>query len=178
MYAWMTIRYGRLISSTSREHYKEPINRDLQQRVLFDSSETQEDTPMDIFKILVTIGELVAGGSILAFIQFLINRHDKKHDRFAEIMETMQDIRKEVQEIKKDASKSEAIRSRTSILRFQDELYNDIKHSREYFDQVLDDIETYEKFCHENPDFQNGRTKAAAQYIREERDRLFKEHKL
>lgn len=133
---------------------------------------------MDILKILVTVGELVAGGGILAFIQFLINRHDKKHDRFAEIMETMQDIRREVQEIKQDASRSEAVRSRTSILRFQDELYNNIKHSKEYFDQVLDDIDTYEKYCLAHPDFQNGRTKAAAKYVREERDRLFKEHKL
>lgn len=133
---------------------------------------------MDILQILVAVGELVAGGGILAFIQFLINRHDKKNDRFAEIVETMQEIKKEVQEIKKDASRGDAVRSRTSILRFQDELYNGIKHSKEYFDQVLDDIETYEKYCHENPDFQNGRTKAAAQYIRDERDRLFKEHKL
>lgn len=133
---------------------------------------------MDILKILVAVGELVAGGGILAFIQFLINRHDKKHDRFAEIVETMQEIKKEVQEIKQDASRGDAVRSRTSILRFQDELYNDIKHSKEYFDQVLDDIDTYEKYCHDHPDFQNGRTKAASKYIREERDRLFKEHKL
>lgn len=133
---------------------------------------------MDIFKVLVTIGELVAGGSILAFIQFLINRHDKKHDRFAEIIEGMQDIRKEVQEIKQEASKSDAVRSRTSILRFQDELYNDVRHSREYFEQVLDDIETYDKYCDDHPDFKNGRTKAASKYIRDEHDRLFKEHKL
>ena len=133
---------------------------------------------MDIISILITVGELVAGGGILAFVQFLINRHDRKHDRFAEIIDTMQDIRNEVREIKKEASRSDAVRSRTSILRFQDELYNNVTHSREYYDQVLDDIETYEKYCRENPDFQNGRTKAASQYIREERDRLFKEHKL
>lgn len=133
---------------------------------------------MDWLKAAYMIGSALIGGGLLAFVQFLISRHDKKNDRFEEILEMMADIKKEVQEIKKDASRDGAIRSRTSILRFQDELYNDIKHSREYFDQVLDDIETYEKFCRETPDFQNGRTKAAAQYIREERDRLFKEHKL
>lgn len=129
-------------------------------------------------KLILGIAELLVGGGLFAFIQFIITRHDKKHDRFAEVMEALEDIRKEVQEIKQGASESEAVRSRTSILRFQDELYNEIKHSKEYFDQVLDDIDTYEKYCHDHPDFQNGRTKAAAAYIRSERDRLFKEHKL
>ena len=133
---------------------------------------------MDWLKAAYMVGSALIGGGLLAFVQFLISRHDKKHDRFTEMMEMMADIKKEVSEIKQDASKSEAVRSRTSILRFQDELYNDIKHSKEYFDQVLDDIETYEKYCHDHPEFQNGRTKAAAKYIREERDRLFKEHKL
>lgn len=133
---------------------------------------------MDWLKAAYMVGSALIGGGLLAFVQFLISRHDKKNDRFEEILEMMADIKKEVQEIKKDASRDGAIRSRTSILRFQDELYNDIKHSKEYFDQVLDDIETYEQYCHDHPDFQNGRTKAAAKYIREERDRLFKEHKL
>lgn len=133
---------------------------------------------MDWLKAAYMVGSALIGGGLLAFVQFLISRHDKKHDRFEEVLEMMADIKKEVQEIKMDASRDGAIRSRTSILRFQDELYNDIKHSKEYFDQVLDDIETYEQYCRDHPDFQNGRTKAAAKYIREERDRLFKEHKL
>lgn len=133
---------------------------------------------MSTLSILGSIGSVLVGGGILAFIQFLISRHDKKNDKFKEIIDAVNDIKKEVQEIKLDASKSEAVRSRTSILRFQDELYNDIKHSKEYFDQVLDDIDTYEKYCDQHPDFQNGRTKAAAKFIQEERDRLFKEHKL
>lgn len=133
---------------------------------------------MSTLSILGSIGSVLVGGGILAFIQFLISRHDKKNDKFKEIIDAVNDIKKEVQEIKLDASKSEAVMSRTSILRFQDELYNDIKHSKEYFDQVLDDIDTYEKYCDQHHDFQNGRTKAAAQFIQEERDRLFKEHKL
>ena len=133
---------------------------------------------MSVLGILASVVSVLIGGGILAFVQFLISRHDTKHDKFKEIMEMMTDIKNEVSEIKLDASRSEAVRSRTSILRFQDELYNDIKHSKEYFDQVLDDIDTYEKYCNDHPEFQNGRTKAAAKFIQEERDRLFKEHKL
>lgn len=133
---------------------------------------------MDWLKAAYMVGSALIGGGLLAFVQFLISRHDKKSDRFNEVLEVMAEIKKEVSEIKQDASKSEAIRSRTSILRFQDELYNDIKHSKEYFDQVLDDIETYDKYCDGHPDFKNGRTKAASKYIKEERERLFKEHKL
>jgi len=133
---------------------------------------------MSVLGILASVISVLIGGGILAFVQFLISRHDTKHDKFKEIMDAMNDIKKEVGEIKLDAARSEAVRSRTSILRFQDELYNDIKHSKEYFEQVLDDIQTYEQYCKKDEDFANGRTKAAAKHIQTEYDRLFNEHKL
>ena len=68
--------------------------------------------------------------------------------------------------------------ARTRILRFTDELYNNVMHTREYFEQILDDTEYYNKYCDDHPDFRNGRTKNACEYINSEYIRLFKEHKL
>lgn len=135
--------------------------------------------------IATSVLSIVIGGGLFAFVQFLINRHDAKHDRLKEVIDSINDIKKDVTDIKTEigkvrdeADRREAIHARTHILRFRDELSNDIEHSSEYFDQVLDDAKFYDKFCSEHKDFLNGRTEAAIEYIREEEKRLRKEHKL
>lgn len=126
---------------------------------------------MDIISILV-------GGGILAFMQFLITRYDQKHDRLKGILDRLGDLDKKVGQIEASLDERDAVLARTHILRFRDELYNNIDHSQEYFEQTLDDIQTYDLFCSDHPKFANGRTKAASDYIRSEYDRLFKAHKL
>lgn len=128
--------------------------------------------------IITSVISVLIGGGILAFLQFLITRHDNKHDRLKELLDAIKGVKKDVDAVRSEADRREAILSRTHILRFRDELYNDVKHTSEYFEQTLDDIEVYERFCNDHPDFANGRTKAAAKYIREEYERLFKAHKL
>ena len=58
-----------------------------------------------------------------------------------------------------------AITSRVRILRFNDELLRDEKHTKEAFDQVLSDIDIYEAYCAAHPDFKNNKTKMSASYI-------------
>lgn len=53
---------------------------------------------------------------------------------------------------------SEAVMHRYRILRFGDEVKNHMRHSEEMFNQVMDDITAYEKYCHDHPEFKNGRT--------------------
>ena len=125
-----------------------------------------------------TLLSILLGGGILTFVQFLINRHDSKNNKEDSILEAINKLSGRVEKIESSLDERDAVLARTHILRFKDELYNGIHHSAEYFEQTLDDIQTYDRFCAENPRFANGRTKAASQYIREEYDRLFKEHKL
>lgn len=125
-----------------------------------------------------TVVSVLIGGGLLGFIQFLINRHDKKNDRLEEVLGAIQQIKKELKELKEDTGRQSAVLARTHILRFADELYNSVKHSKEYFDQTLDDIKTYEQYCKSNEAFANGRTEVAARYIKAEYERLLKEHKL
>lgn len=114
----------------------------------------------------------------MTFVQFLINRNDSKNNKENAILEEIKGLSGRVERIENSLDERDAVLARTHILRFQDELYNDVKHSKEYFEQTLDDIQTYNQFCEDNPKFANGRTKAAAKFIQEEYDRLFKEHKL
>lgn len=120
----------------------------------------------------------VCGGSFLAFLQFLITRHDNKVGKQAEILNAIRELSDDVATVKDDANRRDAVLARTHILRFKDELYNGVKHSQEYFEQTLDDMAVYDRYCEKHPDFQNGRTVEASLYIREEYRRLFKEHKL
>ena len=69
------------------------------------------------------------------------------------IITKLEKVEKEVAEVKKEVGESSAVTSRYRILRFDDEILHDIKHSKEHFDQILLDIDVYEKFCDEHPYF-------------------------
>lgn len=57
--------------------------------------------------------------------------------------------------------KSDVVDCRVRILTFADEIRRGMRHSNETFDQVLSDIDTYERYCTEHPDFMNNKTVAA-----------------
>ena len=71
----------------------------------------------------------------------------------------------------------EAVLARTHILRFNGELLASQKHSKEYFDQTLEDIDRYDKYCDAHPAFKNSRTVISAQNIKDTYNGLLKEHK-
>ena len=122
----------------------------------------------------------VLGGSFLTFLQFLINRYDNKQDKNDAVLSAIKELDGRVEKIENSLDERDAVLARTHILRFKDEIYNNgaEAHSLEYYEQTLDDIQTYDLFCSDHPKFANGRTKAAAQYIRQEYNRLTQEHKL
>ena len=65
-----------------------------------------------------------------------------------------------------DDALKEAQGARRRILRFNDELLRNIDHSKEYFDDILEDIKTYENYCHTHPSFENGKTVMADKNIK------------
>lgn len=56
--------------------------------------------------------------------------------------------------------------ARRRILRFADEVRQDVKHSEEYFDDVLADITYYKRYCKDNPTFENEKAVVATEIIR------------
>ena len=63
--------------------------------------------------------------------------------------------------------KSDVVDCRVRILTFADEIRRHIPHSRETFDQVLSDMDTYERYCQVHPEFKNKKTVAAQSIIEE-----------
>ena len=56
---------------------------------------------------------------------------------------------------------------RYRILRFYDEMCEHRDHSESHFEDILDDIDDYEKYCDEHPQFRNNRGMVAMAYIKE-----------
>lgn len=84
-----------------------------------------------------------------------------------DILHKLEKVEKDVAEVKREVGESSAVTSRYRILRFDDEILHDVKHSKEHFDQILLDIDVYEKFCEEHPDFKNNIAVMAIEHIKE-----------
>ena len=109
---------------------------------------------------------ICGGGALLAFIQFLISRHDNRKDAIKGIKEDLNSIRKDIKSLDEKGDRREAENRRVRILRFEDELQENKRHSKESFYQVLNDITCYNEYCEKHPDFLNERTVATIAHIK------------
>lgn len=118
-----------------------------------------ENTVSDI---IVTV---IASGAFYSFIQFLLNRWDTKKG-----------VEKKVDDLTDSFEEDKATRARTNILRFCDDLHNHLYHSQDYFRQTIKDIDTYDKYCEKHPEFANGLTKMASEFIQNEYKKQYLEN--
>lgn len=122
---------------------------------------------------LATILCSVLGSSaVFGFIQYILERRDKRKERNSEQAEALKALADSIQEIygelaliRGDMDKAEAINARVRILRASDKLRTGQKHSQEYFDQINEDISTYEKYCDDNPGFKNNKAVNAIEFV-------------
>lgn len=85
-------------------------------------------------------------------------------------------MEKQIKKLEDRMDERDAIQARTHILRFNDELENGMVHSKDYFRQQIQDIDTYEEYCRTHPDFANGLTIMASKYIKSEYERQYQSH--
>ena len=129
-------------------------------------------------EIITSVIGVLLGGGILAFIQFLITRHDTRHDRLKTVTESIETLKTGMNErfdtldskigaVEAKTDKYYAVSSRVRILRFEDELQEKRKHSKDSWDQVMSDIDYYKKYTEpgKHPDFKNGQTEATIEHI-------------
>lgn len=72
--------------------------------------------------------------------------------------------------------KRDADSHRVKILQFNNELLRSIDHTKEEFIEVLAEIDAYEKFCNDHPDYPNNRAVLAIENIRENYKERLKKH--
>lgn len=121
---------------------------------------------------------LVASGGLFSMIQFFITFGFSRKDKSKEVENKLDEVAKDISALSTKIDYNAAVLARTHILRFNDEILNGMKHSREYWRQQLDDCDTYEEFCKENPDFKNSYTEIADKNIKSTFERLMNDGKL
>ncbi len=103
---------------------------------------------------------LIALFGSTGFWTWLTNRLNKTNN--AQTAETLTMVKT----LKSEFEMERAITARRCILNFNGELLEGRKHTKESFDQILSDIDSYELYCRTHPEFQNNKTVLSTQHIK------------
>lgn len=93
-----------------------------------------------------------------------------------EVFDKVSDLETSLSTHLEEHEQMKAETNRQRILRFSDEIYDKKYHSKESFEDILDIIQEYDKYCTDHPEFKNKRTVTAAKIIDEKYEECFKEH--
>lgn len=109
--------------------------------------------------------------ALIAIIPTIISNRKKTEKSIKDSNEVMKKDMEKMQStldahIREDEDEK-ARNQRYRILRFYDEMCEDRDHSESHFEDILDDIDDYEKYCDAHPEFRNNRGKVAMEYIKE-----------
>ena len=93
-----------------------------------------------------------------------------------EVIDKVNKLETDVKRIEYTEGERYAKSARTRVLRFGDELVHGVRHSKEHFDDILQDITDYEKYCDDHPEFENDRMQLTAKHIKETYAKCMVEH--
>lgn len=88
-------------------------------------------------------------------------------DKIDTLSKKVESLEEHDKEQNKQLNEERAKAARRRILRCADEIRSKVKHSQEYFDDVLSDISFYKNYCKENPKFENEKAVMAIELIEE-----------
>lgn len=96
------------------------------------------------------------------------------------VKENMDELDSKIDNLKKEDQErrdlSDALSSRRRILRFNDELLQNIRHSQEMFNNILEDITDYDHYCNTHRNFVNQRAVLAESNIKKTYQKCMEEH--
>lgn len=107
---------------------------------------------------------LVSGGGILILLLTLIQVTPLKLNPWSAIAKVLGKAL--TVDVLDKLDENSASTCRYRLIRFDDELRHDVKHTQEHFDQILDDITTYERYCKEHPNYPNSKAVLAIENIK------------
>ena len=111
--------------------------------------------------IVTVIIAIIGSNALWGFIQFLLERKDKKKDRSQKILEAIQKINNKIDQ-------RTAVGCRIRILKFMDEIIEGWEHSKDSYNQIMQDITHYHQYCEEHPQFLNHQTDATIERIKKD----------
>lgn len=103
--------------------------------------------------------------ALVGIIPTVISNRKKTQESIEKVQKTLD------AHIKEDEDEK-ARNTRYRILRFYDEMCDGRRHSESHFEDILDDIDSYERYCAAHPAFRNSRGHVAMQNIKDVYGRL------
>lgn len=131
---------------------------------------------MDKELVITIIAAVIGSNALWGFIQFLIQRKDKKDDCSKKIMDMIQTLEEKIDKLDSQMGEDGAITARVRILKFMDELLEGRRHTKDSYDQVMTDITNYNKYCKGHPDFKNNQTESTIEYINKNYQERLEKH--
>lgn len=105
---------------------------------------------------------------LIKWIARLLGINDLKTE-IVRIRDHMDELEKKIDNMKisneEKEQLKEALAARRRILRFNDELLQKVRHSKEMFDDILKDITDYDNYCRTHPNFVNKKAVFAEQNV-------------
>ena len=122
----------------------------------------------------ITVGQAVIVISAIVFLVMVYKKVtsyiSKKRQQSVDIQEKFNtmfsNLDKKIDKLQCSSDQGMAYTWRYRILRFNDEILHGQKHSKEHFDQILEDVQNYENYCIENPKFPNNKAVFAIRNIK------------
>lgn len=93
-----------------------------------------------------------------------------------EVLERVDTLARDLQNLKEEEELERVRQARQRILRFNDEILHTKRHSKEHFDEILEDIDLYEDYCRDHRDYENNKAVLAIATIREVYKKCLTEH--
>ncbi len=127
---------------------------------------------------------LFGGGGILLILMTLIEFTPIKFNPWSrigrgigrlingEVIDKVDNLSQELTDHKEKSEERHATLCRAHILRFGDDLLHGIPHSKEGYDNILLDIDSYEKYCEKHPDYKNNIAVETIKHIK----RMYQKH--
>lgn len=126
--------------------------------------------PHDDFIKLLTVA--MAAPGFWQFLQWIVGKITGK----VSVEKQLEQIRSDMDHEDKLRQMDNAKATRRRILRFSDELRNNMRHSENMFNDALDDCSYYERYCRHNPDFPNERANEAISNIKDKYRKCMEDH--
>lgn len=99
-----------------------------------------------------------------------VNQYPKWHDQSIEIRDglkgSIDTLNQKMDAMQLKSDRKYATTCRYRIIRFNDEILRQVKHTKEHFDQILIDIDDYEEYCRKDKDYKNNKAMLAIENIK------------
>lgn len=109
------------------------------------------------WEIVVALFSGAFGASLVNLFIFLIKRKDDKDGQNDKLATAIAGVKTELDTMRNEIAEDRATDARIRILSFSDEVRHNVRHSKESFDQINLDIDTYKRYCDGHPDYKNNR---------------------